>query len=102
MTRRDKLDCTVWQIEDVWWRLGCGDGIAEELPVWTLCKDLGRTQTLILTVVPLNQVRIGFSRGSKPSQFTSSGRSLQRAGKYLGECHALETFSELPCVTLPV
>jgi hypothetical protein len=45
---------------------------------------------------------MGFGHSSKPSQFASSGGTLQRAGKYLGKCHALQTFSESPCVALSV
>jgi hypothetical protein len=37
------------------------------LPVWTFRKDLGRTQPLILTVVPFHQVRIGSAAAPNPA-----------------------------------
>src|SRR5258708_3536696 len=98
----DALNYTVCPLADLCWRFASRGAIPEQLPVWTSCKDLGRTQPLILTVVPFHQVRIGFSRSSKPSQCASSGRSLQRAGTYSGKGHALQTLSEPPRVTLSV
>jgi len=100
--RPDTLNYTVCPLADLCWRFASRGAVAEQLPVWTFRKDLSRTQPLILTVVPFHQVRIGFGRSSKPSQFASSDRALQRAGKYFGKCHALQTFSESPCVALSV
>jgi hypothetical protein len=100
--RADTLNYTVCPLANLCWRFASRSAVPEQLPVWTLSKDLGRTQSLILTVVPLHQVRIGFGRSSKPRKFASSGSTLQRAGKYLGKCHALQTFSQPPCVTLSI
>src|SRR5260370_24454707 len=100
--REHTLNYTVCPLADLCWRFASRGAVAEQLPVWTFCKNLGRTQPLILTVVPFHKVRIGFGRSSKPSQFASSGRTPQRAGKYLGKWHALKTFSKPPCVTLAI
>src|SRR5260370_30555779 len=100
--REHTLNYTVCPLADLRWRFASRRAVAEQLPVWTFCKNLGRTQPLILTVVPLHHVRIGFGHISKPSKFGSSGSTLQRAGKYLVKCRALQTFSQPPCVTLSV
>src|SRR5260370_5226885 len=100
--REHTLNYTVCPLADLRWRFASRRAVAEQLPVWTFCKNLGRTQPLILTVVPFHQVRIGFGHISKPSKFASSGSTLQRAGKYLVTCPTPHTPSHPPCVTLSV
>ena len=75
--RTNTLDYTVCPLADLCGRFPSRGAVAEQLPVWTFRKDLSRTQSLILTVVPFHQVRIGCGRSSKPSQFASSGRTLR-------------------------
>jgi hypothetical protein len=58
--RPDTLNYTVCPLADLRWRFASRRAVAEQLPVWTFCKNLGRTQPLILTVVPFHQLRIGF------------------------------------------
>jgi hypothetical protein len=71
--RADTLNYTVCPLADLCWRFSSRGAVAEQLPVWTFRKNLGRTQPLILTVVPFHQVGIGFGRRSKPKPVRKFG-----------------------------
>src|SRR5271166_1888199 len=83
-------------------RFAARGAVAEQLPVGMIGVDFGRAQSLILTVVPLHQVRIGFGHPSKSGQLAGSGGAPKRAGKHLGKGQALQTLSKALRVALPV
>ncbi len=72
--------------------------VPEQLPVWTLSKNLGQEQPLVFPVVPFHEVGIRLRHGAEPRQFTGSRCTLQRAGKYLCELQAFEPFPKAPRV----
>src|SRR6267143_673002 len=67
---------------DLLWRFAARAAVAEQLPVRAFRTDLDRTATLVLAVVPLDEVVIDFSRRSKAGQFTCPTRALQWTGKH--------------------
>src|SRR5262245_7547393 len=64
--------------------------VAEQLPVGALCPNIGRPPSLILAVVPFQQIGIDFGDGPKAGQFTCPAGALQGTGKDLGERQSLQ------------
>src|SRR4029077_2758975 len=56
--------------------------------------DLGTAATLIIAIVPFDQVPVDFSDSSKASQFTGAPGTLQRAGEHLGEGQSTQPIGE--------
>src|SRR5437870_656727 len=73
-------------------RFSSGAAIAKQLPVRALPVDVSGKATLILAIVPFEQVTVDFSHCSKAGQLAGSSGTLQRAGKYLGESHSTQPF----------
>src|SRR5262249_41664659 len=48
--------------------------------------------TLILAIVPFEQVPVDFRHSTKASQLAGPGGTLQGAGKHLGESHSTQPF----------
>src|SRR5262249_37580207 len=69
-----------------------GTTIAKQLPVRALLVDVSGKTALILAIVPFDQVPVDFSHGAKASQLAGPGRTLQGAGKHLGESHSTQPF----------
>src|SRR5262245_20367107 len=65
--------------------------VAEQLPVGALCPNLGRPPSLILAVVPFQQIGIDFGDAPKAGQFTCPAGALQGAGEDLDERQSLQT-----------
>src|SRR5580704_1730925 len=79
-------------------RFATRTAISKQLPVWAFSKNLGQEESLVFPVVPFHKVRIGFRHDAEPRQFASPRRTLQRAGKYLRELHAFQSFAKEPRV----
>src|SRR2546426_7175961 len=69
-------------------RFSSGAAIAKQLPIRALPVDVSGKATLILAIVPFEQVPIDFSHSSKASQLAGPGGTLQRAGKHLCESYS--------------
>jgi hypothetical protein len=50
--------------------------VAEKLPFWTLCADLGPAAAFVFAIVPLDQVTIDFGNGAESGQLTSPNGAL--------------------------
>src|SRR5208283_1419843 len=74
--------------------------IAEQFPPGALGEDLSSAQTLVLTIVPFEQVAIDFGLGAKASQLACAARSLQWTGEYVGEGPSSELVTEAAGVAL--
>ncbi len=68
--------------------------ITKQLPIRALPVDVSGKATLILAIVPFEQVTVDFSHSSKASQLAGPGGTLQRAGKHPGESHSTQSFLE--------
>src|SRR3974377_1771435 len=68
---------------DLVWRLSPWTAVAKQLPVRPLLADFATPATLILAVVPFDQLAIDFGHSSEAGQFAGPGRAPQRAGKHL-------------------
>src|SRR5436309_3768822 len=73
-------------------RFSSGAAIAKQLPIRALPVDVSGNATLILAIVPFEQVPVDFSRSSKASQLAGPGGTLQGAGQHLGESHSTQPF----------
>src|SRR5260370_39773210 len=56
--------------------------------------DLGSGETLILAIVPFEQIAIDFGHGPKPRQLASPCRAPHWARKHLFEIESSQSFSE--------
>src|SRR5262249_50872988 len=74
------------------WRFPSGAAIAKQLPIRALLLDAGGQATLILAIVPFEQVPLDFRHRAKTSQFAGPGGTLQGAGKHLGESYSPQPF----------
>src|SRR5271155_1527176 len=72
-------------------RLAAGTPVAEEFPVGALSMDFRECPPLVMTVVPLEQVRVERRRAGKAGELTGSQRSLQRTREHLIEPQAVES-----------
>src|SRR5262245_6116899 len=66
-------------------RFPFGAAVAEQLPVVALGPNFGRPASLILAVVPFQQIAIDFGDAPKAGQSTCPAGALQRAGEDIGE-----------------
>ena len=64
----------------------------KQLPIGTFFVDVSSKATLILAIVPFEQVPVDFSYSSEAGQLAGPGGTLQRAGKHLGESHSAQPF----------
>src|SRR5882762_6503999 len=62
--------------------------------------DLDRGKTLILAIIPLEQIAIDFGYGPEPGQLTSPRRTLQWARKHFFKIQSSQSFSERACILL--
>src|SRR6266576_1868257 len=74
--------------------------VAEQLPLRPRSKDLVRAETLVLTVVPFDQIAIDFGNCPEPRQLTCPCGALQWARKNLSEIQSSQSFSERAGVLL--
>jgi len=74
--------------------------VAEQLPLRPRSKDLVCAETLVLTVVPFDQIAIDFGNCPEPGQLTCPRRALQWARKNLSEIQSSQSFSERAGVLL--
>src|SRR5689334_10317893 len=79
------LDDDVGTHADLGRCFAAGTAVHEQVPVGSLGTNLGGTESFVLSVVPLEQVRVEFGNGLEAGQFASSCRTLQGAREYLGE-----------------
>ena len=56
--------------------------------------DVSSAATLIIAIVPFDQIPVDFSDSSKASQLTGAPGTLQRAGKHLGKTQSAQPFLE--------
>ena len=56
--------------------------------------DVNSTATLVLAIVPFDQIPVDFSDSSKAGQLTGAPGTLQRAGKHLGKTQSMQPFLE--------
>src|ERR1700730_16671532 len=68
--------------------------VSKQLPIWAPGTDLGRGETLILAVVPFEQIRIDFGHSPEAGQLTRPGRALQGTRKYLSKIHSAQSLPE--------
>src|SRR5439155_16685384 len=73
---------------NLFWRFPSGAAIPKQLLIRALPVNVSGKATLILAIVPFEQVPIDFSHSSKASQLAGPGGTLQRAGKYLCESYS--------------
>src|SRR5436309_6258603 len=85
---------------NLFWRFPSGAAIPKQLPIRALPVDVSGKATLILAIVPFEQVPIDFSHSSKASQLAGPGGTLQRAGKHLCESYSTQPFLEPAGITL--
>src|SRR5207237_3805176 len=83
-------------------RFTSGATVAEQVPVRALSVDLGRAETLILAVVPLQQIAINFGYCPEAGQLTGPCRAQQGARKHLREIRSDQSFPERAGVLLVV
>jgi hypothetical protein len=74
--------------------------VAEQLPLRSRSKDLVCAETLVLTVVPFDQIAIDFGNCPEPGQLTCPYRALQWARKHLPEIQSSQSFSQCAGVLL--
>src|SRR5438874_2506798 len=77
---------------NLFWRFPSGAAIPKQLPIRALPVNVSGKATLILAIVPFEQVPVDFSYRSKSRQLAGPHRALQRAGKHLGESHSAQPF----------
>src|SRR3989454_8007815 len=73
-------------------RFPSGAAIAKQLPIRALPVDVSGKATLILAVVPFEQVPVDCRHRAKASQLAGPGGPLQGAGQHLGESHSTHPF----------
>jgi len=64
--------------------------VPEEIPIRSRGKNIRKGTALVITIVPLSQVRLYLGRPCERCQRTGLLRPLQRAGQYMGERNAAE------------
>src|SRR6478672_11492539 len=62
--------------------------------------DLGTAATLIIAIIPFDQIPVDFSDSSKASQFTGAPGTLQRARKHFGKTQSAQPFLEAARIAL--
>src|SRR5207248_7303507 len=87
---------------NLFWQFPSGAAITKQLPIRVLPVNVSGKATLILAIVPFEQVPIDFSHSSKPSQLAGPGGTLQRAGKHLGESYSTQPFLKPACIALEI
>jgi hypothetical protein len=87
----------------------CGDlirrftsraAVAKQLPSGPLRENIRRAESLILAVVPFDQIAIDFVRPSEARQFACADRTLQGARKHFGESEPPELLPKAAGVAL--
>jgi hypothetical protein len=56
--------------------------------------DVNGSATLVIAIVPFDQIPVDFSDSSKASQLTGAPGTLQWAGKHLGKTQSAQPFLE--------
>src|SRR5262249_44133707 len=79
---------------DLGQRFATRAAIAEKLPVGPGLADIGRLLAFIVSVIPLDEIRIHLSLRAKAGQLASSPGGLQRTGQHLGKSQPLEPPAE--------
>jgi hypothetical protein len=74
--------------------------VAEQLPVGAILENLDGTATLILAVVPFQQIAIDRGLGPEAGQLAGPGGALQGTGEDQSEPQPLQPLSETAGVTL--
>jgi hypothetical protein len=74
--------------------------VAEQLPIGAILENLDRTATLILAVVPFQQIVIDRGLGSETSQLAGPGGALQGTGEDLRQPQSLQPLPETAGVAL--
>src|SRR4030095_4332626 len=85
---------------NLFWRFPSGSAIPKQLQIRALLVNISGKATLILAIVPFEQVPVDFSHSSKAGQFAGPGGTLQRAGKHLCESYSTQPFLEPARITL--
>src|SRR5205807_885585 len=85
---------------DVCHTLAARAAVTEDAPVRPFPADVGGRPALVGAVVPLDQIRIGSSRGAEAGQFAGPARPLERAGEHVAKSQSLQSFAEAPGVAL--
>src|SRR5262245_28602729 len=80
-------------------RFTVGTAVAKKVPLRPLAMDVGAGPSFVAAVVPFEEIGIAFGARAEAGKLTGPGRTLQRAGEHLGECHALEPLGQ-PTVVL--
>jgi len=76
-------------------RLPTRAAVVEQLPIRTLCMNLDSAATLVLAVVPFEEVAIGFGYGPESGQLAVSTANSHSSSKS-ERSSALSTGSSLP------
>src|SRR4030095_8967161 len=82
------------------WRFPSRSAVAEQFPVRALPMNVGTIATLVIAIVPFDQVAVDFSDSSKASQLARAPGTLQRAGKYLRKSQSTQPFLESSRIAL--
>ena len=64
--------------------------VAKQLPAGTLFVDLLCATSLVLAIIPFQQIAVGLRFTSEPSQLASPDRALQRAREHFCESDILQ------------
>jgi hypothetical protein len=62
--------------------------------------DFHTAKTLVLAIVPLQEITVDLRNLGEPRQFTRTFGALQRAAKHLVEGQSLQSLAESTCIAL--
>jgi hypothetical protein len=82
------------------WRFPSRAAIAKQLPIRALVVDVSRKTTLVLPIVPSEQVPVDFSHSSEAGQLARSDGTLQRTGKHPSESQSPQPFRKPARMTI--
>src|SRR5262245_43827915 len=75
-------------------RFTVGTAVAKQVSLRPLAMDVGAGPSFVAAVVPFEEIGIAFGARAEAGKLTGLGRTLQRAGEHLRECHALEPLGQ--------
>src|SRR5262245_25610553 len=81
-------------------RLASRGAVTEQLPVRTLLANVCTAATLIVAVIPFDQILVHLSHIAETCQFAGTACPLQGAGRDQYESHPLQPFPEAACCRL--
>src|SRR5215813_10848560 len=87
------VDDLICSQSHLFWGFTIRTSVKEQPPLRVLGMNFQTAHTLVLAVIPFQEIAVDLRNASKPSQFTGTLGALQRAAKHLIERQSFESLA---------